>query len=369
MTKPVKVLYDHQIFTSQEYGGISRLFVELLKKYKNSEDIDAKLSLLLSNNHYLSELGFNSKFFPNTKIPGKRKIMGAINYMNSVRNLLKGDYDIFHPTYYDSYFLPFLKEKPFVLSVHDMTHKLFPEMMSKNDRTSEFQEQIIPKAEEILTISENTKRDILRFFNVDSQKIQVVPLATSLIPLDKEIDMKLPDKYILFVGVRRGHKNFDKFFEGVFNLLKNDKDLYLVCGGGKDFSEPEIKIFDKSGVTNQVIYVPFANNDELATLYQNAILFVFPSLYEGFGIPVLEAFSCNCPAVVSNASSFPEIAKDAVVYFDPNDSDSIRASVERVLKDTALQTLLRIKGTQRGKDFSWEKTTQATAKVYKDIKF
>jgi glycosyltransferase involved in cell wall biosynthesis len=182
----------------------------------------------------------------------------------------------------------------------------------------------------------------------------------------KGISSKFPQKYLLFVGNRRVYKNFDTFTESISQLLRDDKNLYLICAGGGKFTPSEIASLEKSGVINKVTQCSFDDNI-LAQLYQNALAFIFPSLYEGFGIPILEAFFCGCPVVASNISSLPEVAGDAAEYFDPLDKISILNAVKKIAYDHGLRCKLKNKGYERLKNFSWEKTANQTKMLYKSI--
>ena len=146
-------------------------------------------------------------------------------------------------------------------------------------------------------------------------------------------------------------------------MLRDDEELHVVCAGWLPFSSREKKVFEELKISHKVHHVKI-NDTILKNLYRNARAFVFPSLYEGFGLPVLEAFSCQCPVIMSNASSLPEIGGDAAAYFDPDDRESIRSAVERVLSDEKYRQDLIQKGSERLKFFSWEKTAVLTKKVY-----
>ena len=136
----------------------------------------------------------------------------------------------------------------------------------------------------------------------------------------------------------------------------------MVCAGSS-FSKSEIDLFESLKVKEKIVYFEVDDN-ELAFLYSKAKLFVFPSLYEGFGIPILEAFNCGCPVALSNTSCFPEVAGNAAVYFDPTDEKSILNAVESVIYDEKKANSLRKKGFEQAKNFSWEKTAKETKKVY-----
>lgn len=366
----MKVLYDHQIFTSQIYGGISRYFFELMKNIENDNGIKYELSLKYSNNHYLNK--YNDlkykPFFINLTFRGKYRLINILNKKISKKFLIKGDYDIFHPTYYDPYFLNILNNKPFVLTIYDMIHEIYPEMFPLKDETSKKKKLLAQKATKIIAISENTKKDIIRLFNIDEKKIEVIYLANSINPSKStdDINIDLPKKYILFVGSRGGYKNYDLFIEAIAPLLVENNELKVVCVGGGNFKEIEKEKFKKLNIINKIFQYSVSDNI-LAYVYQKAIAFVFPSLYEGFGIPILESFASGCPVICSKTSSLPEVAGDAVVYFDPTDKLSMLNSIKKVIYDDKLRKQLIDKGIEREKEFTWEKTADKTKKIYEEI--
>jgi len=366
----MKVLYDHQIFTSQIYGGISRYFFELIKHFKNNDEVECELSLKYSNNYYLKKLNNLSPntFLENYSFRGKYRILNILNKKVSKEYISKGDYDIFHPTYYDPYFLDYIGNKPFVLTIYDMIHEIYPEIFSPKDKVSERKKLLAQKAAKIIAISENTKRDIVKILKIDEDKIEVIHLGSSL-KIDKDIktiNIKIPGKYILFVGSRRGYKNFELFIEAISPLLNDDVKLNVVCAGGGKFNDIEIEKLKNSKIKNKVFY--YSGSDSvLAYLYQKAVAFVFPSLYEGFGIPILESFACGCPVICSRTSSLPEVAGDAAIYFDPTDKLSIQNSIHKVIYDDELKNNLISKGTERIKEFTWGKTAKKTKVLYEDI--
>jgi len=366
----MKVLYDYQIFSTQIYGGVSRYFFELMKNFENDNRIKYDLSLRYSNNYYLNK--YNDlkykPFFKNFTFRGKYRLINILNKNISKKLLIKGDYDIFHPTYYDPYFLKFLDVKPFVLTIYDMIHEIYPEMFSSRDRTAERKKLLAQKATRIIAISENTKRDIIRFFGIDENKIEVIYLANSINPSEStdDINIDLPKKYILFVGSRGGYKNFNLFIEAISTLLVEDAELNVVCVGGGNFKEMEKEKFKKLNIANKIFQYSVSDNI-LAYVYQKAIAFVFPSLYEGFGIPILESFACSCPVIASNISSLLEVAGDAAIYFNPKDKLAILDSIQQVIYKKDLRKQLLNKGYQRIKQFDWKKTAHQTKRLYEGI--
>jgi len=366
----MKVLYDHQIFTSQIYGGISRYFFELMKNFENDDGIDYDLPLRYSYNHYLNK--YNDlkykPFLKNFNFRGKYRLINILNKNISKKLLIKGDYDIFHPTYYDPYFLDYINNKPFVLTIYDMIHEIYPEMFSSKDETSKRKKLLAQKATKIIAISENTKKDIIKFLGIDAYKIEVIYLANpfNMNKDDKIINVVTPEKYILFVGNRRGYKNFDLFIKTISPLFNDDVKLNVICAGGGEFNSMEIEKLKNLKIKDKVFF--YSGSDSvLAYLYQKAVAFVFPSLYEGFGIPILEAFACGSPVICSRTSSLPEVAGDAAIYFDPTDKLSMLNSIQKVIYNDKLRKKLIDKGKEQVKEFTWRKTADKTKKIYEGI--
>ena len=365
----MKIVYDHQIFTIQKYGGISRYFFELMNEYELIDGITTNTSLLISNNHYISSKSFTSHFdiFSNYHFKGKEKLFNCINRFNTTLCLNKKNFDIFHPTYYDPYFLDLINNKPFVLTVYDMIHERFSEMFSVFDQTSSNKRRLIERASKIIAISQSTKNDIMTYFGTEESKIEVIYLGNSMFPVKNCIqNIMLPEKYILFVGSRGGYKNFSKFIRSISTLLNNDSSLFVICAGGGSFDSIELETFATLNIENQLIQYNL-NDNVLSSLYTNAQLFIFPSLYEGFGIPILESFACECPLICSDTSSFPEVAGDASYYIDPYSEESIIGAVDTVLNSSELKNDLIQKGLNRVKFFSWEETALKTKKIYESI--
>lgn len=365
----MKIQYDHQIFTSQKYGGISRYFYELIKGFNALGDIKIGISLLLSNNYYISKKRYTKHIdlLSQKKFRGKNRLFNLVNKPYTIQKLKKQNFDIFHPTYYNTYFLKYIGDKPFVLTVYDMIHEKFPDMFSVNDKTSKNKKLLVEKATKVLVISESTKKDLIEIFGTDESKIEVVYLGNSMFPeLKVDAKLKIPNRYILFVGSRVGYKNFERFIKSIASILNKDKSLCVICAGGDKFNFKEFEIFSNLNITNQITQYNL-NDSTLANFYQNAQLFVFPSLCEGFGIPVLESFACQCPLLCSNTSSLPEIAGDGAYYFDPYSEESIRNAIIKVLENKYLQDELRQKGVVRLKQFSWKKAVVETKYIYESI--
>ncbi len=381
----MRVLYDFQIFSAQKYGGISRYFYELSKAPEAL--YSAKIAARYHKNHYLQDIVVSSAYpincynwFGGNSYPGKSILCKCWDTLfpcldpdnenkEYIKDCLTGKkIDLFHPTYYDDYFLKFIGEKPFVLTVYDMIHELFPEFFLNDKKTNLLKRKLILAANHIIAISEQTKKDIVEFYGVELSKITVVPLANSL--PEQCVDNIFTDfklKFILYVGERGLYKNFYFLLRAITDFLRNDKSLNVVCTG-KPFSTVELAFFDSLGIASKQMHSYSVNDNELSSLYRNAQMFVFPSLYEGFGIPVLEAFSCGCPVILSNTGSLPEVGGEAAIYINPKSVHEVRVAVKKVLdcSSNARKELVK-NGYERLKNFSWQKTMEQTYSVYCNV--
>ncbi|MGB2870018.1 MAG: glycosyltransferase family 1 protein [Bacteroidota bacterium] len=362
----MRILFDHQIFSLQKFGGISRYFVELAKELRSDPACIVEISARVTASPYLvsSKLS-NARTLGVWNFRGKARLFKMLNKPATIRLLHQGLFDIFHPTYYDEYFLPFIGSKPFVLTVYDMIHERFSADAGAGDPLVQSKRLLATKAAAVIAISQSTKDDLVRYHGIDPAKVHVVHLGYTPRP-PHELSIELPERYLLFVGKREGYKNFEGFLRAVAPLLSEDKSLYIVCAGGGPFTSVEEEIIRECGVTGRVQRRP-VSDDELAECYRRAVVFVFPSHYEGFGLPVLEAFAAGCPVVASKGGSLPEVAGRAARYFSPDDAGDMQRAVGRVLSNASLRRELAREGYRRLKKFSWNKMASETKSVYKRI--
>ena len=376
-----RILYDHQAFTMQKYGGVSRCFVELFKNLPNG--IEASIALYKSDNVYVKDLmkvrsqeTVIDRLLNNHDFKGAWRLQLLLkqfresrvdkNEKYSIERLKKGEYDIFHPTFFNDYYLPYLNGKPFVLTIHDMTPELYPQYYKANDFQIVMKRKLAPMASAIIAVSESTKQDIIRILGIPEEKIHVVYHGCSLtIPHNCHSLFSFP--YILYIGDRRGYKNFIPFVKQITPVLKQNKDLHVVCTGSP-FTINEVRLFDELGIKRQFIN-HWANSDtDLYALYHFAKCFVYPSDYEGFGIPILEAYKADCPVLLNRASCFPEIAKDAAIFFDINSTNELSEQLRMVLTMNAKEKEdLLSKQRSRLADFSWGKSAEQLSQIYKSI--
>ena len=360
-----KILFDNQMFTLQRFGGVTRYFADLMYNLPQDE-FTSEIPMRYCENHYVTNT-YGNKYdritFPNNyRI--RRQIYLLANKHMSRKAIKSGNYDIFHPTYFHPYFLKTVKrlQKPFVLTVHDMTFERYPQDVLFYDHTIEHKRVLINEADHIIAVSENTKRDIVELIGTDPSKISVVhhgyrPIA--------EPAPQLFDRYVLYVGERKGYKNFLPWLSAIRPIFNLDPNLKIVCTGSP-FTSAEEKLFTKWNIKERLIHIS-ADDAQMASLYRHALCFVFPSHYEGFGIPILEAFANGCPVCLSNASCFPEVAGDAAIFFNPNDAQSMHDTLKEVLASSALRNELSIKGTERSKEFPLERMVENTCNVYRKL--
>nr|WP_051655831.1 glycosyltransferase family 1 protein [Bacteroides sp. Ga6A2] len=359
----------------QTHGGVSRCFAELI--HCLPDDVEAVVGASMCENVYMMPIehlyrkAFSCKILYRTLRykAQKTKLNEYLMDRDICIDLLKkGDFDVFHPTFFDDYFLPYLGDKPLVVTIHDMAMERYPEMFPLSGLEMRRKKELAQRADHIVAVSENTKKDVIELYGIPEDKITVIyhgaPKALSSYSLkDKPIEYP----YILYVGSRWTYKNFVPFIEAVLPIMRARQNLNIVCTG-TPFSADEMTLFRQHGIEDRV-HQMFVSADELATLYVNAECFIYPSLYEGFGIPILEAWRCGCPVLLNNASCFPEIAKDGAMYFSLNEKENTLTECLRnflTLQNEQKQALID-KGHKALNNYSWKESAQKLAEVYKMV--
>lgn len=368
----MRVLYDHQIFSYQAFGGASRYYCELMASFARAGTPAFELGVAASPNAYLAAAPFYRG--ARTAKGGTAAFLAtyARNELATLR-AARHAHDLLHATFYDPGVLRNVRGGKLVVTVLDMIPELFPEMFDVTSTYGRFvtkrwidgKRTLCERADAILAISEHTKRDLVAFYGLDPARITVTHLGNNLTGgADAPRPGGFPARYVLYVGTRNTYKNFAFFIDAVAPLLDADPELGVVCVGGGPFTPDEAKRFARHA---RRVIQRSVRDDELAACYGHAAAFVFPSRYEGFGIPILEAFACGCPALLANASCFPEIAGDAALYFDPADRDSLQDALTRVLADETLRQELRAKGLARAAPFTWDRTARETLAAYEAV--
>ena len=258
-----------------------------------------------------------------------------------------------------------------VLTIYDMIHEKFPSSFNATDNTAKLKALAADRADHVVCISDSTRCDAIEILGLSSEKITVVHLGFELALTKSDIfsntPMLMDRPYLLYVGNRRGYKNFSRLLKA-FSISETLKASHaIVCFGGGFFRLDELQLIRSLGLNcNQVLQLG-GNDDVLSRLYSGASALIYPSLYEGFGIPPLEAMSYYCPVICSNAGSIPEVVGDAGEYFDPYDIDSIHFAVERITGSSDRRRELIGKGRERLRSFSWDRCAAETLEVYNKI--
>lgn len=286
--------------------------------------------------------------------------------------------DLFHAPHY---VLPALTPTRSVVTIHDCIHLMFPEYLRHRMGYAYAHASLwtaAHKSDRIFTVSEQSKRDILRFFKVPPEKIVVTPNAIddrfSVPPSDEYVTQireryQLSQAYLLYVGNIKPHKNLERLIEA-FHLVREQgrPELELVIIGDEISKMQSLRrAVHKYGIHRYVRFLGFVPDKTLAVLYRLASVFVFPSLYEGFGLPPLEAMASGTPVVTSNVSSLPEVVGDAAVLVNPYRAEAIADGILEVLRSAHLRDDLRARGLERVKVFSWRRSAQRVRDVYGEV--
>lgn len=305
---------------------------------------------------------------------------------------LKAQIDLVHYPWFDLFFhtLPLWSKCPFVVSIHDVMPLVFPKnhpVGIKGQINNLLQRAALKKCSFIITDSECSKKDIIKYLNVKKEKILVIPLAageefkvlqdTQLIRVRRKYN--LPDNFLLYVGDANWVKNLPFLIRGFNELIRMPKfrNYKLVLVGGvflknvENIDHPELtslkqvnELIKENNLEQFIIKPGFLDIAELVSFYNLATVYVQPSLYEGFGLPVLEAISCGAPVLCSSFASLPEVGGEAAVYFDPNNLEQFVKILSGVLEDKSLQYRLSKLGLKQALKFSWYQTAKETKKVY-----
>ena len=364
----IHIAFDYQIFSSQKFGGISRYYVNLVDQISRMDKpVNARIIAPLHQNRYLKSLSKELSYgkFVNRYPPKSTKLVSKLNKSIFEYNVKKWNPKVIHETYYSDVHSNF--SCPTVVTVHDMIHEIFTDKFPNNDYTSIYKKNSVERADHIICISESTKSDLINVFNIDEKKISVTHHGVSSLvtTLDRySLVKKHHNPYILYVGNRWGHKNFNRLIKAFASSKNLVKDFDVVSFGGNKFNDNELALFNKLGLKDKVFH--YVGDDMcLSEFYNQANIFVYPSLYEGFGLPPLEAMANNCAVASNNTSSMPEVIGNAGEFFDPYDLDDIKQAIENVVYSNKRTNELLSFGIKRASEFTWEKCAEETLNVYK----
>ena len=362
------IRYDYQIFCEQPYGGISRYYYELIYRLQQKPGIHIQLDILSADNIFLEQLK-GKNFWNELQFKGKKDLNRLLSNAYDSFAARMQPFDVFHPTYYSKTSLHRTAGKPIVITIHDMIDERYHQGQADYENIVALRAKHISKADKIIAVSENTRNDLIELCGVDPNKIETIYHGNSFnLNIDRFTQPKLIEQpYLLYTGKRFAYKNFDRFLQSLVPIMKANPDLWLVCAGGGAFKKAELNQLNKLQLNHRVIYQPIHNNEQLASLYNHAQCLVYPSLYEGFGLPIIEAFACGCPVITSMGSSTGEIAGDAAVLINPNNTEEMTQKMNELLYNESLQNQLVQLGHNRAHLFNWDKTANQTLKLYQAI--
>lgn len=363
----MQIAFDHQIFEMQRYGGISRYFYELITRLATEPGVAVSPFMGFHINGYGLER-HRTRFhhfrgFRQLEIPRGYRLYPKINRFLFDRFLARSQAELYHQTYYAPMGARFRGKR--LVTVYDMIHRRYPESFRPGDPTASRQREAVLRADGIISISHATKADLVSLLGLAPERIQVIHLANSLtVPASPQ--RPLAEPYLLYVGQRGGYKNFDALL-GAYHALRDvHRDFLLVCFGGGDWTPEEQDRLRSLGLEGRVRLLS-GPDDRLADLYAHATAFVYPSRYEGFGIPPLEAMHYRCPVLVGKTSSIPEVVGEAGLYFDPESPEELAAQLQRLLSDGSLREQLAQRGVEQERRFSWDRCARETLDYYRQI--
>ncbi|TCW40349.1 glycosyltransferase involved in cell wall biosynthesis [Thermohydrogenium kirishiense] len=352
---------------NENLHGIARYTYELIKNFIKLNDI--KIYLLTCDNKFKEKiLNQNEDIRYIIVKSGFLSIREPIELpikLNKYKNEA-----IFHsPSFVSS---PFIR-CPTIMTIHDLNHLKFPEYYTKFHKY--YYNYIVKpsalNAKKVLTVSNFSKMEIVNWLKCDSEKVvvtyngvdenfKVINDKDKLIIIRKKYD--LPQKFVLYIGNLKPHKNITNLIKAI---KKINQEIMLVING--ESNEILNKIIKENNLENKVKFIGYVDDDDLPALYNLAELFVYPSLYEGFGLPPLEAMACGCPVITSNTSSLPEVVGEAGIMVNPYNVEEIARAIDLVLLNENLRREMIEKGLKQAKKFSWRKTAEETLKVYEDV--
>lgn len=376
MLESWEVIIDGIIYQLQSKGGISRLFSELLPRMCGLDD---SLHITLLTQGQLRQALPEHPHITHCAIPHIERYLRPNcvwkPVASTVRRLMRqlwvgrGMGKIWHSTYYT---MPEKWDGYSVVTVHDMIYERFPDLYGglKADQFREEKRCCIQQADAVICVSGTTRQEVQQFYGLDSDSIYVVPHACSDVfrQLEQhEAKMETPTRqpFLLYIGTRARYKNFDMLIQ-TYSVWPQRKNVALVIVGGRLWSDDEERRLAELGIRDRIRLLTDIDDETLCHLYNQAAGLVYPSLYEGFGIPLLEAMACGCPIIASRIPSTIEVAGECPIYFDPAETDDLLNAFDIVLSEGRNSKRAQA-GLENVKFYSWNKTAAQTLEVYQAV--
>ena len=361
----LRKLHDYGIGTY-----IRNLVINLARM---DRDTDYVLLCRPQDNGFVEGLGENFRSLPQTD-----PLYSISEQLSIPAQLRRAKVDVFHAPHYT---LPFTTPCNSVVTIHDCIHILFPQYLP--NRVAHIYARTAlwiaaNRSSRVLTVSEASKNDILKFFNIDPEKItvipngideqfKVVPSVEAIARVQERYQLKSP--FLLYVGNVKPHKNLERLIDAFFKLRKDGLTTLTLLIIGDEITKYTAlrRTVHRYQLHKYVRFLGFVPSDTLSILYRLADAFVFPSLYEGFGLPPLEAMASGTPVITSNVSSLPEVVGNAAMLVDPYDVNSIANGIQTVLEDSVYREKLTQNGLERAKFYSWERSVIKVKQIYDEL--
>lgn len=371
----MRIGIDARMYSSA-YTGIGRYVYELIKRLP---ELDRKNEyVIFMNEPEFHELDLSSPRFSKVLVNAKHySLKEQTKYLFALN---RAKLDLVHFTHFNA---PLLYRRPSLVTIHDLTLSFFPgKKMNSAFYRFAYRRVLngsVHHAKKVISVSKNTKQDLIDLTHVSPSKVEVIyngvgeqfgPREDRESVLDMVKKYNITKDFLLYTGVWRSHKNLVNLIRAFHRLHSSGGfDAQLVITGKEDPFYPEVKrTVQELGLEHDVIFPGHVDEDELVALYQASTLYVFPSLYEGFGLPPLEAMRCGTPVAASKRSCLPEICGDSnAIFFDPYDPEDIAMTIQKVWLNEPLREELREKGLRHSRKFSWDETAKKTVEIYKDI--
>lgn len=365
MPQPIRIAFSPDAFSGR-YGGGSRYFTELIPRVASVNGFEVSVHMGFSPNRYgLQQRRRQFASFRYVHVPFNRgmRYVAPLNefWFQQYINVRSERIDAVHMTYYPTR-MPTSRAR-LITTVHDMIPERFPDLFSRSPLSTR-KRACVERCSRIIVISESTRRDLIEFYNVDPLLVDVTRLANSLHAEPGGNPVGRP--YVLFVGGRGGYKNFARLVAVWAEMRAIREEFLLICFGYDRFTESEQHMISAVGLRHRIAWMG-GSDVLLASLYAHAQALVYPSLYEGFGLPVLEAMHYGCPVVCSNSSSLPEVVGDTAVTVDTADPEALANGMSAAIGDPVLRARLVLAERTREATFTWDRTAVETVESYRRL--
>ncbi len=357
----VRLALDEQIFAIQAFGGISRMHAEIARQFVTHPELGVNvlpLSAPIINRYVLDDPALSKTLRVKQ---AKNEWVALGRYFARIKVHPKAE--IIHNTFYLPHGLAPTRGAKRVVTVYDMIPEFMPQTRRRLDLLT-LKERYVHRADHIICISHATKSDLIRMYPDIEAPISVVHLGVDpLFTPDSAPLSDLPQDYLLYVGNRGQYKDANVLFNAFAQIYSEFPDLHLVCIGGGPFTKEENARFAKLGIAGRVRQ-DVLSDQRMSSAYANSKAFVFPSRYEGFGLPALESMASGAPTILANSTSLPEVGGDGAIYFEVGDPLDLSEKLRLVLSDSGLRRGVVARGITRAAEFTWLRTASETANVY-----